>query len=473
MVLCLIMPIVRESGKEKEERRVVLLVAPIASFLTPFMASAINVALPAIGKEFSMEAALLSWVVTAYLLSLAIFLVPLGKLADIYGRKKFFLFGVMIYTTACFFAAISPSATMLIGVRLIQGFGGSMLLGMGVAILISVFPASERGRVLGINVAAVYTGLSLGPFVGGILTQHFGWRSIFLLNVPIGAILFIFVSRSLQREWAEARGERFDFFGALIYALMLISIMLGFSLFPGSAGICLILLGVFGFLGFIRRELNLKDPLLDINLFRKNPVFAFSNLAALINYGATYAVGFLISLYLQYIQGISPKTAGLILVSQPVVQAIFSPFAGRLSDKIEPFIVASGGMLLTAAGLFLFSLLNWHTALSFILTTLVILGLGFALFSSPNTNAIVTSVEKRFYGVAIATLGTMRLIGQMLSMGIATMIFTLYMGKTKITPDSYALLLKGTKIAFAIFTVVCILGIFLSFVRGKVRKALP
>jgi MFS family permease len=222
-------------------------------------------------------------------------------------------------------------------------------------------------------------------------------------------------------------------------------------------------------IAFVRWETKVEYPVLNISLFGNNRVFAFSNLAALINYSATSAISFLLSLYLQYTKGLTPQDAGLILVSQPVVMAIFSPLAGRLSDKIEPRIVASAGMTLTVVGLLLFTFLNSTTDLAFIIFSLVLLGFGFALFSSPNTNAVMSSVEKRFYGVASATLGTMRLTGQMLSMGIAMLVFALYLGRAQITPEKYPAFLTSTKTAFIIFAVLCFGGIFASLSRGKVR----
>jgi len=245
--------------------------------------------------------------------------------------------------------------------------------------------------------------------------------------------------------------------------------MYGFSLIPAMSGLWLVLGGIFVLLLFVGWETKAENPVLDINLFRNNTVFAFSNLAALINYSATFAVAFFLSLYLQYIKVLSPQNAGLILVSQPVVMAIFSPFAGRLSDRFEPRIIASAGMALSVVSLSLFAFLNEKTALEFVVASLILLGFGLALFSSPNTNAVMSSVEKRFFGVASATLGTMRLTGQMLSMGIAMLIFAIYIGKVQITPQYYSLFLTSVKIAFIIFAVLCFIGIFASLARGKVR----
>lgn len=457
-----------DSGMHDDpNKRPALIVASVASFLTPFMGSSMNIALPAIGREFAMDAVLLSWVSTAFLLSAAMFLVPFGRLADISGRKKIFSYGIAIYTIASLFAAVAVSGAMLIGARVLQGFGSAMIFGTGVAILTSVYPPGERGKALGINSAAVYLGLSLGPFCGGFLTQHLGWRSVLWINLPIGALLFILV-RQLHGEWTEAKGEKFDFVGAVIYAAALIAMMLGFSLLPSRSGAWLLVLGVGGILTFVKWERRTPNPVLNMQLF-KNTVFTFSNLAAFVHYSATFALTFLLSLYLQYIKALTPQIAGLILVAQPLVMTIFSPIAGRLSDRIEPRLVASLGMLLSAAGLFLFTFLQENNSLTSIIASLMLLGLGFALFSSPNTNAVMSAVEKRFYGIAAGTLGTMRLTGQMLSMGIATLIFAVYLGHVQITPANYPLFMKSLRSAFAIFAVLCIAGTFASLARGKVR----
>lgn len=454
---------------EYQHKPAALFITTLGSFLTAFMGSAINIALPAIGTELRMTAIGLSWVATAYLLSAAMFLVPLGKLADIYGRKKIYSIGIIGYILFSFTSAIATSSVMLIISRALQGIGGAMLFGTGVAILISIYPPGDRGRVIGINVAAVYLGLSLGPFLGGILTQQFGWRSIFYINVPLGLVIFILILWKLKGEWAEAQGERFDIIGSVIYGLMLICIMYGLSELPAVWAIILILVGTIGFIGFIVWEKRIPYPLLDMQLFITNRIFAFSNLAALINYSATFAVGFLLSLYLQYIKALTPQNAGLILVSQPIMQAIFSPIAGRISDKIEPRLVASVGMAFTVIGLILLIFITAGTPLLYIVLSLILLGFGFGLFSSPNTNAVMGAVDKPVYGVASATLGTMRLIGMMLSMGISTLIFSVYIGNVQLTPVSYPMLIVSIRIAFIVFALLCFAGIFASLMRGKVR----
>jgi EmrB/QacA subfamily drug resistance transporter len=452
-----------------DSRTAALIAATLASFLTAFTGSSINIALPVVGYDFSMDAILLSWVPTSFLLAAAIFLVPVGRFADIHGRKKVFVLGTAVFTMASLLAGLAPSAAVLIAARALQGMGGAMIAGTGVAILTSVFPAKERGRVLGINVAAVYLGLSLGPPIGGILTQQLGWRSIFFVTIPLGLVIVAFVLWRLDGEWAEAQGESFDLVGSAIYALALVSLMYGFSQLPELVGVALIAVGAVGFAAFGLWELNIKSPVLNLRLFANNRTFTFSNLAALIHYSAVYAVSFLLSLYLQYIKGLTPQQAGFVLIFQPVVQFIFSPAAGRLSDRIEPRILASLGMMLTATGLFLLVFLSPGTPLWAIVANLILLGFGYALFSSPNMNAIMGSVGRKSYGVASGMLATMRLIGQMLSMGIATLLFALFLGRVEITPELYPLFATAARMAFAIFAALCVIGVFASLARGDIR----
>lgn len=459
-----------KSVENKIEKRIVLIIASLTSFLIPFMGSSINIALPRIGDEFSMDAVSLTWVATSYLLAGAMFLVPFGKLSDIHGRKKVFVLGMLIYTIASFLSAIANSGTSLIIFRIINGIGSAMVFSTGTAILTSVFPVGERGKALGFNLAAVYMGLSAGPFLGGLLTESFGWRSIFYLNIPFGILVIILILWKLESEWAEAKGEKLDILGSIIFGIALVAIMYGFSLLPLTSGFLFIIIGIVSLVLFILWELRVTTPVLDMKLFR-NRVFAFSNFAALVNYSATFAVGYMLSLYLQYVRGLSPSKAGTILLIQPVLMAIFALIAGKLSDKIESRIIASLGMFFTVIGLLFLVIINDQTDFRFIVGSLAVLGFGLGLFSSPNTNAIMSSVEKRYLGVASATLSTMRMVGQMLSMGVAMLIMNLYIGKNQITKEYFSSFLSGMKVAFVIFAILCFLGIFASLSRGKTFKS--
>jgi EmrB/QacA subfamily drug resistance transporter len=458
---------------EQTSARTVLLVASVSSFLTPFMGSSTNVALPAIGHDLRLGAVALGWVATAYLLAASVFLLPLGRWADIHGRKRTFVWGLVVYAAGSLLSGLAPSGAALLAFRGLQGLGGAMIFGTGVAILTSAIPAAERGRALGINVAAVYCGLAAGPFVGGLLTEHLGWRSVFLSNAPIAVLTAVLAALKLRGEWAEARGERFDGTGAVLYGVALAALMYGLSEVPSVMGAVLAGVGAVGLLLFALWETRSPMPLLDVRLLLGNGVFAYSNLAALINYSSTAGSGFLLSLYLQSVQGFSPREAGTILLTQPVIQAAISPLAGRLSDRLEPRVLASAGMGVTAVGLALLNTLGERTALGAVVACLVLLGFGFALFSSPNTNAVMSSVQKRLYGVASGTLATMRLTGQMLSMGLVMLLLSVFMGDVEVTPESAASFLQTAHVAFVLFAALCAAGVLASLARGKVRALSP
>jgi EmrB/QacA subfamily drug resistance transporter len=450
-------------------KNVVLLIAILTSFLAPFTSSSVNVAIPSISTELSLGAVSLNWVATAYLLAAAALLVPFGRLADIYGRKRIFQIGIVINSIASILCGFSSSGSWLIFFRVLEGVGASMIFGTAIAILTSVFPLQERGRVLGFSAAAAYVGLTAGPLVGGFATQHLGWQWIFYINASLGIVISILVFSKLKGEWAGARGEKFDSTGSLLFSLSIVLLIYSFSVLPAIWGLGLIVLGLIGFGAFVVWELRQQFPVINVGLFRNNSVFALSNLAALLNYSATTGVGFLLSLYLQYINGFTPQHAGLILIAQPVVMVICSPIAGSLSDKIEPRIIASIGMAFTTAGMVIMTFLGSNTSLGLVLVALIVQGIGFGFFVPPNTNAIMSSIEKKIYGVASGTLSTMRLTGQAFSLGLILLLFSLLIGQVQISSTYYPLFLKTMKIAFSIFAVLCFGAIFASLARGKIH----
>ncbi len=451
-------------------KRNALLVSVLSSFLTPFIASSVAVALPRIGLDLSMDAISLSWVETAYLLSAAAFLVPMGRASDIYGRKKVFLCGMAFGGVASVLATFSTSGTALIFWRVLQGVGSSMVFGTGIAIVTSIYPASSRGKALGVVLTSVYAGLSAGPFLGGLLTDLLGWKSIFYTNAIIGALVIVTTIRKIKGEWAEAKGEKFDMISSFLYVVPFTVAIYGFTSLPAVKGFALLAVGLAGLVLFGFRQLRVSHPILEMSLFMNNRAFLFSNLANLINYSATFAITFLISLYLQYIKGLNPQTAGLILVSQPSIQALLSSFTGRISDRVEPRIVASLGMASLLIGLLFLSFLKETTGIYLVVFNLLFLGFGFALFVSPNTNAIMSAVDKKFYGVASGTMATMRVIGQTLSMSIVMFMFMHFMGKTQITPEYHTQFLKSLQAIFLVFACLSFLGIFASLARGKIHK---
>lgn len=462
---------VPREGYSRSVRRATLVVAGFASFVTPFIGSATNIALPAIGEEFEADAVTIGWVATSFLLSCAVFLVPFGRLADIHGRKKIFNAGLVIYSVSSVLCALAWSAEALIGLRVLQGLGAAMIFGTSTAMVTSVFPPAERGRALGIVIAAVYTGLTLGPFAGGVLTKHFGWPSIFLSTVPLGVAAVVLSLAFLKTEWADAKGERFDLWGSLLFGASIFALMYGFSRLPGLIGYAGVAAGLAGTAAFVLFERAQEFPVLDVRLFMSNRVFALSNFAALINYAATFAISFLLSLYLQYAKGMDPQEAGQVLIAQPIVMALFSPLAGRLSDRFDPRYVASLGMAIIAVGLSILAFLDLDTPVPFLVGVLILFGVGYALFSSPNTNAIMSSVERKYYGIASGTVGTMRLLGQMSSMGIAMLVFSIFIGEATMGCSNADELVLSARTAFTIFAVLCFVGVLFSLARGSKKKA--
>jgi MFS family permease len=344
-----------------------------------------------------------------------------------------------------------------------------MVFGTGTAILSSVIPPQERGRAFGINIGSVYLGLTLGPFLGGLLTHQAGWRSIFLLMLPLGILAITLILTKLKGEWEESNGEKFDLKGSVLYGVSIVSIMYGLPIVTTRLGVILLVSGLALIAVFVWWEYRITNPVLNMNLFLQNRVFAFSNLAALINYSSTFAITFLLSLYLQYIKGYTAQTAGTVLIASPIIMTIVSPIAGRLADKMEPRILSSIGMTLTGIGLMLLFSLGKDTPIAFITGCLIVLGTGFGLFSSPNVNCIMNSVEKSYYGVASATMSTMRLTGQMFSMGLASLIISIFVGHLKIGPENFEDFIHSIRVTFIIFASMNFIGIFASLTRGRVK----
>jgi len=461
---------IENKAEQDQEKKIILWIVTLTSFLTPFMASGANIALPLIGRELSLHAVLLSWTALIYTLSAVVFLLPFGRLADMIGRKKIFSWGLFFLGLGSMLVAWSHSAAMILAARVVQGFGGGMMFGTGTAMLTAVYPPGERGRALGWNVAAVYLGLSLGPPLGGGLIALMGWRSIFWLTAAFCFSVLLLILWRLKSDHRQPQDERFDWAGAILYGTGIIGLMMGFSRLSAPGGRLLLAGGTMLLLLFLYWDMRVPSPLLNVALLRSNRIFAFSNLAAFINYSATFAVGFLLSLYLQAIKGFSPQYAGLLLVPQPIVQAIFSPLTGHFSDRIEPRKLASAGMASSVVGLLLLTLLTTGTSLIYFIISQIFLGLGFGLFSSPNTNAVMSSVEKRSYGVASATLATMRLLGQMFSMGTATLVIALLIGHKPITIEQQVPFLSAMHWLFTFFAVLSVAGIFASLARGRLHS---
>jgi len=450
---------------QEMNKTVVLLIATLATFLTPFMGTSLIIALPSIGNELAVNAILLSWITTAYFLTSAMFAVPFGRIADIYGMKRIFTYGIIILTISTFLAAISPSAEFLVVTRAFQGVASAMIFVTALAIITSVYPPQERGKAIGINITAGYTGLVLGPVLGGFLTQYLGWRSIFYFIVPLCILVLVLVWWKMTGEWAESRDEKLDHWGTILYIIMLSLVLIGFSTITGTFGIVMVILGIVGFIGFVIWELRVEHPVLEVKLFFENRRFAYSNLATLITYIATFVVSFLLSLYLQYIKGLDPEVTGLFVVVQTFFMVVISPFAGKLSDKFDPGRLASLGMAIISMGLLIMAFLTEKTSLYVIIAGLAVIGIGIGIFSAPNTHAIMGSVERKYFGVASATLSTMRLLGQTFGMGLILIVFAVYIGAVQFTPQNYPALLTSIQVTFIISVLLSVVAIFASLAR--------
>jgi EmrB/QacA subfamily drug resistance transporter len=451
----------------KVNKFVLLAVTTTSSFLNPLMGAAVNVALPKIGSDLSMSAAGLSWVSMSFLLSSSVFLVPFGKVSDSWGRKKMFLYGNILFAFSSIFCALSVSSGMLIIGRLFQGLSAAGIFATNMAILISAFEPHERGKMIGLNVTAVYIGLSISPVLGGFLTDTLGWRSLFFINAGTVALIVIAVLLKIKEEWSVPSDKKFDFTGSLIYMISVSVLMYGFAHLPDTAAVILTLSGITGVAVFVRYELKLENPVLDMQLFFKNRLFAYSNLSAFINYAATFAITFVLSLYLQYVKGLTPREAGTILITQPVIMAIVSSFSGRMSDKKDPRILASIGMGICTVGLFLLSFISKETGYPFIVSALMILGFGFGMFSSPNTNSVMSSVDKSLLSLASATVSTMRTTGMMFSMAVAALSVHVFLGDQKISSGNLDAFMFSVKTVLIVFTFFCAAGIFTSLAGRK------
>ncbi|NLX67431.1 MAG: MFS transporter, partial [Bacteroidales bacterium] len=413
----------------------------------------------------------LSWVITAFILAMALFMLPSGSWGDRSDNRRLFKLGLILFTLSSAICYVAPDGYWLVAARFLQGIGAAFTGTTGQAILVSSFPAERRGQVLGISVASVYTGLALGPLIGGFVTLHIGWRSLFLIAALFG-LLTILISylflKSGKNRAAPAKGG--DKTGTLLFMTGLAALVYGSSQIPSTVGWVLMGGAILLLLFFWRYESRINSPMLDTHLFSHNRLFTYSSLSALINYTSTFAIVFFLSLYLQKVQGLSPRDAGAVIVAQPVMMALFSPIVGRLSDKIQPRYFATTGMAMCSTGLAMLAFLGPSTAIWIIVAILIWVGLGFALFSSPNMNTIMSSVERRQYGQASGLASSMRVFGQIISMSIVTLIFSLLFGSRSIEEVPNPVFLQAMRWGFIIFALIGVPGVYFSFNRGNLKR---
>ena len=410
--------------KGNPRRWALLALTSVGAFMAPLDGSIVAVALPRMGPILHLSFATSMWVQAAYLLTMAVTLIPLGRLADQWGKVRFYQAGIVIFTLGSLTAAAATGGAWLVASRVIQGLGGALLSATSAAIVTSAFPPQERGRALGINVMAIYAGLSLGPPLGGYLVGHFGWPWIFLVNLPIGLLTFIWGWTLLPAvEHKPGHGQKLDLGGAALMGITLGALIVPLT-FSSEWGLRspltlgLLALVPVAFWGFLRVEARSASPLIDLDLIKHNPLFASANLAALLNYCALYAVSVLTAVQLQLVMGHSVRVAGWVMMGQPVMQSALSPVAGRMSDRMGSRILATSGMVIVALGMLLLGLLGRQASLAQVVGSLAVVGLGMATFSAPNTSAIMGSVKPSQLSLAGAFLATMRVTGQALSVAL-------------------------------------------------------
>jgi len=454
----------------------VLLAVTFGVFLTAFLGSALNIAIPEIEREFSLSALSASWIATAYLLCNGAFILLSGWLGDRYKRRHVYLLGLGITSTTTVLAAFAPLGEILIALRALQGVGAAIVFANSIALVSETQPAGARGRALGFTVTATYLGLSMGPVLGGLLIQSYGWRSVFIVPVLSGILAIIATLRIRHaREHEKKEKELLDRRGALLSIITPACFVLGVSFLQTELlGIGLLISGVVFLICFIVHERNVhtrarKKPILNVSLFSENRVFSFSCLASLLNYSATFAITFLLSIWLQFAKGFSPWEAGLILVTQPIIQALLSPIFGALSDRVDRRIMASIGMVIAALAVLWFSL-EGASSLAAILLGLGLAGMGHALFASPNSNAVMSAVTPAHYGFASSAIALSRTLGQIFSMCLVSAIFALYYGKAQLSQLDISDLSRGVEMAFLLMFFCIIPGIWFSLARNKSKE---
>lgn len=465
---------------------IVLLITTVGAFMTPLDSSIVSIALPSIASDLRIDFTMVIWVPTAYLLCLTVLLMSFGRLADIKGRKSLFILGFMIFTIASLLSSVSQSGIQLIIFRAVQGAGAALISANSPAIVTDVFPSNERGKALGVNTMAVYVGLSVGPTLGGLLVQSLGWRSIFYINLPIGIFVITLTLLKLKESMIKSSRQKFDLVGAGTLSVGLTLLLLALT-FGGNYGWGTpFILGLFTVSGvflivfiFLEKKMA-EDAMLDVSLFLRNRLFAAANFSALLNYISYFAVGFLMSFYLQRVLGYLPTQAGLLLLPMPMMMAVIAPVSGWASDKLGSRLLSSVGMALICVSLFLFSTLNVDSSWVDVLTGLFILGVGMGLFSSPNTSAVMGSVEKNRLGIAAGTLATMRFMGQSMSLAItgavlattmsADILSALFTGLGTVSGIIAAVaFVEGLHRVFLVSALIAAIGVFTSLVRGKSR----
>lgn len=459
----------------------VLLATSLGAFLPPFTSSVISFSVPEIGHDLGASFVLVVWVPLAYLIALPSLMILIGKLSDILGRSKFYFLGLSVFAAGGLLAAVSGSIAFLIFSSLVMGIGGSLLSVNSTAIVSSVYPPESRGGALGINAMSVYLGLTSGPLLAGVLIEFLGWRSLFYLVASFAVLSLIPVYAFLRAVDFQSERRRIDFpgFAAFLLAILSIVLYLGLGQMYGwLSTIYLLIFGLAMLAAFILYERGREEPILNLSLFTKNRTFSAANFTAFLNYISTFAIVFVFSIYFSVIAHMSPSQAGLVLTVEPALMVIFSPISGRMADRFGSRILASFGMLVISISfLFMYTSIG-RVAPTAMVWPLGVIGVGFGFFSAPNTNSVMGSVEKRDSGTASGTLGTMRFVGQLMSLALMSsvlagsmprsMLFDIFSGVgTNLSAVDIAGFMNGLRFVMLLSCILSFAGVFTSLVRNS------
>ncbi len=406
---------------ELRTARRVLFATSLGSFLAPFGSSALSFSVPEIGGSLGVSFLLMVWVPLAYLIPLATSMVLFGKLSDTFGRTRLFLIGFLLYGLGSVAAFLSTSFATLVAPIVIMGTGAALLSVNSTALVTVVFPSRSRGGALGIVTMAVYIGLTGGPTLSGVLLGLVGWRSLFYTTAALAFVSLLVAARFLRHVEAPRRPSPLDLRGFLTFLTAIFLIVFALSageVYRWASVIPLFAIGFAMLALFVLLERRREHPLLELSLFTRNRTFAAANATAFLNYVSTFAIVFVFSIYFTVIAGLSTIEAGLLLVVEPVLMVAISPVSGRLSDRVGARGLASLGMLIISIAFFSLYFVVGRVPPIDLTVPLAVVGVGFGLFSAPNTNSVMGSVDRELSGMAAGTLGTMRFIGQLMSIAV-------------------------------------------------------
>jgi EmrB/QacA subfamily drug resistance transporter len=442
----------------------------VATFLMPLNMSSVNVALPAIAADLNADAVLVSWIPTMNLLGAIALQLPAGRIADMIGRKRVFLSGLLLFTLSSVAVIFIETIGWLLLVRLLQGIAGAMIFGTGMAIVSQVFANHGRGMALGLTSTSVYLGLTCGPPIGGWLTEWWDWHAVFLAPLPLAIICALLVWRHV-RETERQADERLDWIGSLLFIVASSLFFVGLAELPTVNGGVLAFCGLLLLAGFVYQQEHSPYPLIRLRRMVQNKLFFRSIQACFFMYAANYPLQFLLSLYLQYIRGLSPAEAGQLMLLQAMMMALLAPIAGRLSDRFDPRIPATLGCLMFASGFLILALLDQDSGNLHVAIALLVMGSGFGLFSSPNNNGALSAVPTEKLSIGSSLLNISRTLGNMMGMAVVVFLFNIMIGNEKITPEQYPALMSLLKLAFALCCGYALMAGWRSWSRGKAGNA--